>query len=121
MRRKIEFLRDFADIGEFFDLPMKTYCRHALARRVRHEHGLRLRLLPDRRGDGRWATLSSARRVRKLFAQRLANANVILVSHSMADIRKHCDMVVHVNRGNTVLYTDIEAGIAAYQLPETAA
>jgi capsular polysaccharide transport system ATP-binding protein len=56
-----------------------------------------------------------------LLQKRLESANVILVSHRMGDIRKHCDMVVHVDRGNTVLYHDVEAGIAAYQKPNPAA
>ena len=121
MRRKIEFLRDFADIGEFFDLPMNTY---SSGMRSRVAFGMSMAFDFDYYlidevmavGDPQFREKGA-----KLLRQRLANANVILVSHSMADIRKHCDMVVHVNRGNTVLYTDIEAGIAAYQLPETAA
>ena len=53
----------------------------------------------------------------RILTERLAHSNVILVSHSMADIRKYCNIVVHVDRGNTVLYEDVEAGIAAYQKP----
>ena len=117
MRRKIEFLRDFADIGEFFDLPIKTY---SSGMRSRVAFGMSMAFDFDYYlidevmsvGDPHFKEKGT-----RLLAQKLKTANVILVSHRMADIRKHCDVVVHVNRGNTVLYTDIEAGIAAYQLP----
>jgi hypothetical protein len=34
----------------------------------------------------------------------------------MSEIAKFCDVVVLVDRGNTVLYDDVKEGIAAYQL-----
>ena len=115
MRRKIEFLREFADIDEYFDLPMKTY---SSGMRSRVAFGMSMAFDFDyylidevmAAGDPQFRAKGTA-----LLAERLKAANVILVSHRMADIRKHCDVVVHVNRGNTVLYDDIEAGIAAYQ------
>jgi capsular polysaccharide transport system ATP-binding protein len=51
----------------------------------------------------------------ELLGERLKTRNVIMVSHRMGDIRKHCDVVVHVDRGNTVLYEDVGAGIATYE------
>ena len=116
-RRKIEFLREFADIGEFFDLPMKTY---SSGMRSRVAFGMSMAFDFDyylidevmAAGDPQFREKGT-----RLLAQKLETANVILVSHNMADIRKHCDVVVHVNRGNTLLYNDIEAGIAAYQRP----
>ncbi|HRI16966.1 MAG TPA: ABC transporter ATP-binding protein [Burkholderiaceae bacterium] len=117
MRRKIEFVRDFADIGEFFDLPMKTY---SSGMRSRVAFGMSMAFDFDYYlidevmavGDPQFREKGT-----RLLAQRLKNANVILVSHRMTDIRKHCNMVVHVDRGNTVLYDDVEAGIAAYDIP----
>jgi capsular polysaccharide transport system ATP-binding protein len=115
MRRKIEFLREFADIDEYFDLPMKTY---SSGMRSRVAFGMSMAFDFDyylidevmAAGDPQFRAKGTA-----LLAERLKAANVILVSHRMGDIRKHCDVVVHVNRGNTVLYQDVEAGIAAYQ------
>ena len=52
---------------------------------------------------------------RSVFAQRLKQACVILVSHNMNLIRKMCDLVVHLDRGAATLYTDVELGIAAYE------
>jgi capsular polysaccharide transport system ATP-binding protein len=121
MRRKIEFVREFAEIGEHFDLPMKTY---SSGMRSRVAFGMSMAFDFDYYlidevmavGDPQFRDKGAS-----LLRERLATANVILVSHRMADIRKHCDMVVHVDRGDTVLYTDIEAGIAAYQSPKPGA
>jgi capsular polysaccharide transport system ATP-binding protein len=115
MRRKVDFVREFADIGEYFDLPMKTY---SSGMRSRVGFGMSMAFDFDYYlidevmavGDPQFRAKGT-----KLLSERLKSANVILVSHRMGDIRKHCDMVVHVDRGNTVLYHDIEAGIAAYQ------
>ena len=53
---------------------------------------------------------------REVIMDRLKHANIILVSHNMADIREYCDVVVHVRPAAAcTLYDDIEAGIAAYQ------
>ena len=121
MRRKIDFVRDFAEIGEFFDLPMNTY---SSGMRSRVAFGMSMAFDFDYYlidevmavGDPQFRAKGT-----RLLSERLRNANVILVSHRMGDIRKHCDMVVHVDRGNTVLYHDVEAGIAAYQKPSATA
>jgi capsular polysaccharide transport system ATP-binding protein len=120
MRRKIEFVREFADIDEYFDLPMKTY---SSGMRSRVAFGMSMAFDFDyylidevmAAGDPQFRAKGTA-----LLAERLKKSNVILVSHRMADIRKHCDVVVHVNRGGTVLYQDVEAGIAAYSDLNTA-
>jgi capsular polysaccharide transport system ATP-binding protein len=59
------------------------------------------------------------RKSQQAFQSRLANANVIVVSHSMADIRQWCDVIVLVKDGHATLYEDVEAGIVAYQGPSS--
>ena len=61
-------------------------------------------------GDAQFRQKSAA-----VLKQRLARAKLILTSHNMADIRKYCNLVVLVDRGNTVLFDDVEAGIRQYQ------
>jgi capsular polysaccharide transport system ATP-binding protein len=55
------------------------------------------------------------RKCQQVFETRLINANLILVSHNMADIRQWCDVVVLVKDGTAVLFEDVEEGITAYQ------
>jgi capsular polysaccharide transport system ATP-binding protein len=121
MRKKIEFVRDFAEIGEYFDLPIKTY---SSGMRSRVAFGLSMAFdfdyyLIDEAmavGDAQFKAKGQ-----RLLSERLSGANVILVSHSMSLIRKHCNIVVLIERGRTVLYEDVAAGIAAYQKPDAPA
>lgn len=61
-------------------------------------------------GDPQFKSKSQA-----VMKERLTRSKVIMVSHAMSEIVKYCDVVVLVDRGNTVLYTDLKKGIAAYQ------
>jgi capsular polysaccharide transport system ATP-binding protein len=121
MRAIVEQVRDFAEIGEFFDLPVKTYSG---GMRSRVAFGLSMAfdfdyyLIDEVMAVGDAQFKSKSQRV---LSERLSKANVILVSHSMGEIRKYCNLVVLVERGRTVLYEDVEAGIAAYQKPNVPA
>lgn len=121
MREKVEFVRDFAEIGEYFDLPIRTY---SSGMRSRVAFGLSMAFDFDyylidevmSAGDPQFKA-----KAQKLMSKRLANAHVILVSHSMREIRRYCNIVVLVERGRATLYEDVEAGIAAYENPTVAA
>ncbi|HSV68802.1 MAG TPA: ABC transporter ATP-binding protein [Methylibium sp.] len=118
MREKIAFVREFAEIGEYFDLPVRSY---SSGMRSRLAFGLSMAFDFDYYlidevmavGDPQFRNKS-----REVFRGKLERSNLILVSHQMADIRNYCDVVVLVDQGRTELYEDIEAGIAAYQGPE---
>jgi capsular polysaccharide transport system ATP-binding protein len=115
MRRRVDFVRSFAEIGPYFDLPMKSF---SSGMRSRVAFGLSMAFEFDYYlidevmavGDAQFRSKS-----REVLKQRLSSANLILTSHNMTDIQQYCDLVVVVDRGNTVLYEDVNAGIRAYQ------
>jgi len=115
MRRVLDFVEDFAEIGDYFDLPVRSY---SSGMRSRVAFGLSMAFDFDYYlidevmavGDAQFKAKSQA-----VLKERLSRANLILVSHSMNDIARYCNRVVLVNRGNTVLFEDVKAGIAAYQ------
>jgi capsular polysaccharide transport system ATP-binding protein len=115
MRKIVDFVRDFAEIGQYFDLPVKSY---SSGMRARLAFGLSMALDFDYYlidevmavGDALFKSKSTA-----VFHKKMASANLILVSHNMADIKNLCNVVVLVQDGNATLYEDIDAGIAAYQ------
>lgn len=115
MRRILAFVEDFAEIGEYFDLPMKSY---SSGMRSRVAFGLSMAFDFDYYlidevmavGDAQFMAKS-----REALQQRLKTSRLILVSHSMGNIQKYCTQVVLVDQGNAVLYPDVKAGIAAYQ------
>ena len=115
MRDKLRFVEDFAEIGEYFDLPMKSY---SSGMRSRVAFGLSMAFDFDYYlidevmsvGDAQFRRKSEA-----VFKERLANANLILVSHNMGDIKKYCSVVVLVENGKAVIHEDVDAGVAAYK------
>ena len=115
MRRIIEFVADFAEIGEYFDLPIGSY---SSGMRGRVAFGLSMAFDFDYYlidevmavGDPQFRSKSQA-----ILKERLTRSKVIMVSHGMPEIVKYCDVVVLVDGGNTVLYEDVQKGIDAYQ------
>ncbi|MCM5679006.1 ABC transporter ATP-binding protein [Schlegelella sp. S2-27] len=115
MLAKVRFVEEFAELGEYFDMPMKTY---SSGMKARIGFGLSMAFdfdyyLIDEAmavGDAQFK-----RKSKQAFKERMSNSKMILVSHSMNDIREYCDVVVLVEGGQAVLYEDVEAGIAQYQ------
>lgn len=121
LRSKLRFVQDFAEIGEHFDLPMKTY---SSGMRSRVAFGLSMAFPFDYYlidevmavGDPQFRQKSKS-----VFRERLRHSKVILVSHNMADIKDYCDVVVLLERGTATLYENVNLGIAAYQQQSTTA
>jgi capsular polysaccharide transport system ATP-binding protein len=115
LREKMRYVEEFAEIGKYFDLPMKTL---SSGMRSRVSFGLSMcfdfdyYLIDEVMAVGDPAFKAKSKAV---FKERLKNANMILVSHSMSDIREYCDIVVLVDNGQATVFKDVEAGLAAYQ------
>ncbi len=115
MREKVRFVREFAEIGEYFDLPVKSY---SSGMRSRLAFGLSMAFDFDYYLIDEVMAVGDAQFKRKsqdVFKSKLERSRIILVSHSMRDIAQYCDVVVLVRDGQATLYTDVQAGIAAYQ------
>jgi capsular polysaccharide transport system ATP-binding protein len=115
LREKVRFVQDFAEIGDYFDLPLRSF---SSGMRSRVAFGLSMAFDFDYYlidevmavGDAQFRAKS-----KEVLTERLKAANVILTSHNMTDIRQYCDVVVHVDHGQVAVHEDIEAGIRAYQ------
>jgi capsular polysaccharide transport system ATP-binding protein len=121
LKQLIRNVEDFAEIGDYFDLPMNSF---SSGMRSRVAFGMSMAFDFDYYlidevmavGDAQFKAKSKA-----ILLERLRRSQVILTSHSMADIRQFCNMVVHVDGGNVTVHEDVEAGISAYQgsIPKT--
>jgi capsular polysaccharide transport system ATP-binding protein len=117
MREKLRYIEEFSEIGEYFDLPVRSYSsgmRSRLAFGMSMAFDFDYYLIDELMAVG---DAQFRRKSQQVFQTRLATANLILVSHNMADIRQWCDVVVLVKDGTATLYEDVEAGIVAYQGP----
>lgn len=115
MLEKVNFVEEFAEIGKFFDEPVKTF---SSGMRSRVAFGLSMAFdfdyyLIDEAGavgDAKFKKKSDA-----IYKEKLKNSKVIMVSHNMRDIEQWCDKIVLVEGGNATVFDDVKEGIAAYQ------
>lgn len=114
MREKIRYVQEFAEIGDWIDEPIKTY---SSGMRSRLAFGLSMAFDFDYYLIDEVMSVGDAQFKRKcaeVFKERLRKSNVVLVSHSMPEIEKLCDIVLLVRDGGIQIYDDVSEGIKAY-------
>jgi capsular polysaccharide transport system ATP-binding protein len=110
----IKRVEDFAEIGQSFDEPVKTY---SSGMRARLAFGLSLAFdfdvyLSDEAtavGDRTFKQKAS-----KAFKDRVGRASLIMVSHSEGILRDLCQAGIWLHRGEAFWYDDINEAIDAY-------
>jgi capsular polysaccharide transport system ATP-binding protein len=115
MQEKMQFVQEFAEIGDYFDQPVSTY---SSGMRARLAFGLSMAFDFDYYLIDEVMSVGDAnfkQKSREVFGERLQKSKVILVSHSMRRIRRMCDVVVHLDAGRATVYEDVLEGIKAYQ------
>ncbi|MCU1750292.1 ABC transporter ATP-binding protein [Pseudomonas sp. 6D_7.1_Bac1] len=114
MREKVRYVQDFAEIGDWIDEPVKTY---SSGMRSRLAFGLSMAFDFDYYLIDEVMSVGDAHFKRKCnaeFEQKLQKTNVILVSHSMNEIQRLCDVVLLVSDGGVQIFEDVAQGIHAY-------
>jgi ABC-type polysaccharide/polyol phosphate transport system ATPase subunit len=113
---KYEDIADFAELGDFMDMPMRTYSsgmygRLAFSVAVNMEPDI---LLIDEAlsvGDARFRE-KSFRKMRELCAQA---RTILIVSHGLRGIRRLCDEVIWMHNGQFQMREEPEQVIDAYK------
>nr|WP_238348822.1 ABC transporter ATP-binding protein [Pseudomonas sp. SWRI67] len=114
MREKVRYVQEFAEIGDWIDEPIKTY---SSGMRSRVAFGLSMAFDFDYYLIDEVMSVGDAQFKRKcaeVFKDKLQRSNVVLVSHSMPEIEKLCDVVLLVRNGGIQVYDDVAKGIEAY-------
>jgi len=115
MDRIIKYVEDFAEIGDYFDLPVGIYS-HGMKSRVTFGTSMAFDFdyyLIDEVmavGDPIFRKKSSA-----VFKEKLEDASVILVSHNLKEIGELCDSALVVERGEVHVFEDVHEGLSFYQ------
>ncbi|CUJ17394.1 ABC transporter ATP-binding protein [Cognatishimia activa] len=110
----IDKVEDFAELGQFFYEPVKTYSSGMGARLA---FGLSMAIkfevfLVDEVmavGDAKFQAKSKA-----AFKAMLPTSRIIMVSHSMSSIREYCDSGLVIDNGRMTYFEDLEEAIARY-------
>ncbi|WP_137222119.1 ABC transporter ATP-binding protein [Shewanella sp. MEBiC00475] len=108
-------VRQFAELGPKFDLPVGTYSsgmkpRLAFACSIGIDFDVYLIDEVTSVGDAKFRN-----KARTALTQKSKNANVIMVSHEMDELRHFCDSAIVLHKGQLTFYNDLEQGIAQYQ------
>jgi capsular polysaccharide transport system ATP-binding protein len=114
MKGVIDFVQNFAEIGEAFDEPVRTY---SSGMRARLSFGLSLAFdfdvyISDEAtavGDRAFKAKAQA-----LFKDRVGKASLIMVSHGEGILRDLCQAGIYLKSGNATWYDDINEAIANY-------
>mgnify|MGYP001438190426 CR=1 FL=1 len=115
MQEKVKFVEEFAEIGDYFDLPTKTY---SSGMKGRVAFGLSLAFDFDYYIVDEAMSVGDAHFKKKAsdaFKAKVGQANIILVTHGMTQVRTMCDLVIILDQGKATIYEDVEEGIAVYQ------
>lgn len=116
-RRKAEAdIIEFSELNEFLDQPLRTY---SLGMRSRLQFACATAVMPDiliidevlAVGDSYFLT-KSAERIRRLTSN---GCTVLLVSHSMLQIKEYCNRVLWLDKGRLQMDDEPETTIAAYE------
>ncbi|MBU9416127.1 ABC transporter ATP-binding protein [Burkholderia multivorans] len=114
MDRVISYVEDFAELGDYFNQPMKTYSS-GMSARLRFGMSLAFDFdyyMVDEAmsvGDAHFREKAAAE-----FKKRVGRTNLILVTHGMGQVRTLCDIVLLLKNGNVEVYEDVEEGIREY-------
>ena len=114
--REVErYARDFAELGPYFDMPIRTYSsgmRARLAFAISFAVEFDCYLVDEviATGDARFS-----KKYRREFKERSRNASVILVSHNPEAIRAECDFAAVLTRGSLTLYESVDEAMAVYE------
>jgi capsular polysaccharide transport system ATP-binding protein len=110
----VAFAAEFAEIGEYIDMPVRTYSSGMKARLA---FGLSLAIDFDiylideitAVGDRRFQE-----KCRRAFAERTSKSGLCIVSHNEANIRTFCDIALVLHNGFLTPFEDIESALEYY-------
>jgi capsular polysaccharide transport system ATP-binding protein len=113
--RLLEFVEDFAELGEHFHMPMRTY---SSGMRSRLSFGVSMGIPFDTYlvdevtavGDGAFRSKSVA-----IFDDRMKRSGAVFITHSPEMVRRMCTMAAVLEHGKLTFFEDIEEALALHE------
>lgn len=112
----LAFVEDFAEIGAYIHMPVRTY---SSGMRARLAFGLSMAidfdcyLIDEITGVGDFTFKAKCH---DAFQARLQNSGMLMVSHSDDTIRQFCDMALVLHEGALVPFEDVDEAIRFYRM-----
>jgi len=111
----VEYVENFAELGEFMDMPLRAYSSGMKARLA---FGMSMGIAFDWYLVDEITAVGDAAFKRKslsFFKNRLRNAGLLMVSHSVNTIRSYCTSGLVLEKGRATYYDNVQAAIAAHE------
>jgi capsular polysaccharide transport system ATP-binding protein len=114
MRPALRYVEDFAELGEYFDMPVNTYsagmrARLAFAACLAIDFDVYLIDEVTEVGDQRFR-----RKCAEAFRARMTHCDIILVTHNPQTLRQYCDRGAILANGALSLYEDLGAALTQH-------
>ena len=114
VREVLDFVEDFSELGDYLDVPIKTYSSGMMAKLA---FGLSMAIQFDVYlideitgvGDARFQ-----KRCEAAFNDRRSVADVIMVSHQVGTIRSYCDRGAVLVDGRLMMFGEVDQAIDIY-------
>jgi capsular polysaccharide transport system ATP-binding protein len=111
----VRFVEEFAEIGKYYDMPMKSY---SSGMRGRVGFGLSMAfnfdyyLLDE---AGAVGDASFRKKSQNLLSELKENSNIIMVSHNLKDLTQNCDVAFLVRDGKAEYFEDVQEAVEVYK------
>lgn len=115
VRRTLEFVEDFAELGDYIDVPVKAYSSGMTARLG---FGMSMAiefdcyLIDEVLGVG---DMRFQAKCRAAFDHRRSNSDVIMVSHSMNAVKLYCKHGAVLVDGRLLIFDTVEEAVNMYR------
>lgn len=115
LKEKVAFVEEFAELGKYFDMPIKTY---SSGMKSRLGFGLSMAFKFDYYLVDEVTAVGDARFKQKcadLFKARHAEASFLMVSHSLNSLKEFCDVAIYIGNNNEIsFYESVTSAIEVY-------
>lgn len=115
LKEKVAFVEEFAELGKYFDMPIKTY---SSGMRSRLGFGLSMAFRFDYYLVDEITAVGDARFKKKcldIFNSKRRYSNFLMVTHSLNLLKEHCDIAIYIGKSNEVTYfEDVGDAIDTY-------
>lgn len=114
VKEKMKFVEEFAELGDFFDMPIKKYSN---GMRARLGFGLSLAFDFDIYLVDEITSVGDAifrKKATEAFKEIYKKSSLLMVSHDMNTLRDNCNSAILLNKGNLIYTKDLNAAIEAY-------
>lgn len=111
----ITFVKDFADLGRHFHMPVRSY---SSGMRSRLTFGASMGIHFDTYLVDEVTAVGDAqfkRKSRAIFRERMKTSSAIMVSHDMGQLRQFCDAGIVLENGKIEYFDDLEEAIALHE------